>query len=235
MKATWIQAMAVVGLVTVASVASAQTYATPGAVSDSLYGGYGGGYGYFSSTYEEGVLRGLGYLRRSTGEMNYFNSLANINNEEAYTRYLANQEKKTETYFRMRQINKAARDAERPQRLSPEQVVALARVQAPEGLNPAQYNRELGRLNWPAVLNSDVFAPERVLLDRAFIARSPADVGAASAFHGQVKQLSRVMEAKLLDHISLLSPAEYIAAKKFIVGLSVESQQPMVFGALAAK
>jgi hypothetical protein len=233
MKANWItKVLSVVGLLMVASVASAQSFATPGAaVSESLYGG---GFGYYSSTYEEGVLRGLGYLRRSTGEANYYNSLARINNQEAATRYLANREKATETYFRMRQINKAARDAEQPQRLSPEQIVALARQQAPEGLNPAQYNRELGRLNWPAALNADVFAPERVLLDRAFVVRSPADVGAASAFHSQVKQLSTSLEAKLKDHLPLLSTAEYIAAKKFIVGLSVESQQPMIFGALAS-
>ena len=239
MKANWITStvLTVVSVLVVAGVASAQgSYATPsGAVSDSLYSGGYGGYGYYSSTYEEGVLRGVGYLRRSTGEMNYFNSLAHINNQEAASRYLDNREKATETYFKMQQINRAARDAQRPQRLSPEQQVALARRQAPEGLNPAQYNRELGRLNWPAVLTADVFAPERVLLERAFVARSPADVGAASAFHSQVKQLAGSMEAKLRDNLTLLSPAEYMAAKKFILGLSVESQQPMIFGALAAR
>jgi hypothetical protein len=238
MKANWMKASAlsVIGLLTLGGVAAAQTFATPsGAVSESLYGGYGGGYGYFSSTYEEGVLRGLGYLRRSTGEMNYFNSLARINNQEAAARYLVNREKATETYFRMQQINRAAREATRPQRLSPEQQLALARQQAPEGLNPAQYNRELGRLNWPAALSAEVFAPERLLLDRAFAARAPADAGAASAFHSQVKVLTSTMEAKLKDCLTLLSPAEYMAAKKFVLGLSVESQQPMIFGALASK
>lgn len=239
MKTNWIKmcGMAVLSVLAVSGVASAQTVMAP---SGSLGGGggYGGGYGgyggYFSSTYEEGVLRGLGYLAASTGEANYYNSLAAINGQEATSRWLANQEKATETYFRLKQINKAARDAQRPQRLSPEQQVALARQQAPSGLNAGQYNRELGRLNWPAVLNSDVFAPERVLLDRVFMARSPADVGAASAFHSQVKQLSTAMEAKLKDHLTLMSPAEYMAAKKFVLGLSVESQQPMVFGALAS-
>ena len=43
--------------------------------------------------------------------MNYFNSLARINNQEAMARHQANRELRTETYFRMRQINKAARDA----------------------------------------------------------------------------------------------------------------------------
>jgi hypothetical protein len=235
MKTSWIQTSvgSVLSVLLVATVASAQGYATPISTEGLNTRSYG--YGYFhASTAEEGALRGLGYLRAATGEMNYLNSLARINNQEANARYLVNREKATETYFRMQQINKAAREATRPQRLSHEEQIALARRQAPAGLNPAQYNRELGRLNWPAALTADVFAPERVLLDRAFIARSPADVGAASAFHGQVKDLADSLEAKLLDHLTMLSPAEYIAAKKFVLGLSVESQQPVIFGALAS-
>ncbi|HZN35425.1 MAG TPA: hypothetical protein VFB80_16465 [Pirellulaceae bacterium] len=229
--------LSIVGLLMLGGVAAAQTFATPsGGVTESFYGGgYGGGYGYFSSTYEEGVLRGLGYLRRSTGEMNYFNSLSNINNQEAAARYLVNREKATETYFRMQQINRAAREATRPERLTAEQQIALARQQAPNGLNPAQYNRELGRLSWPAALSADMFAPERLLLDRAFAARAPSDAGDGSAFHSQVKQLTLAMDAKLKEHLPLLSTTEYMAAKKFILGLSVESRQPMIFGALASK
>jgi len=238
MKTNWIQAsvLSVLSVLAVAATASAQsTYATP----ISTEGLHTRGYGYFydhASTLEEGVLRGLGYLRASTGEMNYLNSLSNINNQEAISRYLDNREKNTEVYFKMRQINRAARAAERPQRLSHEQQVAIARQQAPAGLNPGQYNREMGRLSWPAMLTGEAFAEERVMLERAFAARSPADVGVASAFHGQVRQLTASMEAKLQGHSQLgVSPNEYIAAKKFIQGLTVESQQPMIFGALASK
>jgi hypothetical protein len=233
MTTNWMKTslLSLIGLVAFAGVAAAQ-YTTPIGYEGINSRGYGYNY-HHASTREEGVLRGLGYLRAATGERNYLNSLANINNQEAASRYLANREQATETYFRMQHINRAAREAKRPQRLSPEQHVALARQQAPEGLNPAQYNRELGRLNWPAVLTADVFAPERTLLERAFIARSPADVGAASAFHSQVKQHASAMDSKLQDHLPLMSSAEYMAAKKFITGLAVESQQPMMFGGLA--
>ena len=94
----------------------AQTYVTPSSEVAATASGYfpGGGYGYggyHSSTAEEGVLTGLGYLTRSMGEANYFHSLAAINGQEAYNRYLQNREKATETYFRMQQINRAAREA----------------------------------------------------------------------------------------------------------------------------
>jgi hypothetical protein len=237
MKTNWIQTsvLSVLSVLVVAGAASAQsTYATPISTEGLNTRGYGYYYDH-ASTLEEGVLRGLGYLRASTGEMNYLNSLSNINNQEAISRYLDNREKNTEVYFKMRQINRAARAAERPQRLSHEQQVTIARQQAPEGLNPGQYSRELGRLNWPALLNNDAFAAERTMLDRAFATRSPADVGPASAFHGQVRQLAASLDAKLQGHLPLVSSAEYLAAKKFIQGLSVEAQQPMIFGALASK
>jgi hypothetical protein len=237
MKTNWISTsvLSVLGVLVMGAAASAQsTYATPIGYEGINQRGYGYDYDH-ASTLEEGVLRGLGYLRAATGEMNYLNSLSNINNQEAISRYLDNREKNTEVYFKMRQINRAARAAERPQRLSPEQQVAIARQQAPEGLNPGQYNRELGRLSWPAMLTGEAFAEERVLLERAFAARTPTDVGTSSAFHGQIRQLAASMEAKLQGHLPLVSPNEYIAAKKFVQGLTVESQQPMIFGALAAK
>ena len=226
--------LSVVSVLLVAGVASAQSlcHAISGAVSENPWLRRR-----LSPRFdvEEGVLRGLGYLRRSTGETRYLHSLARINNQEAVSRYLDNREKNTETYFRMQQINRAAREADPPAAAEPRAASRLARQQAPEGLNPAQYNRELGRLNWPVLLNNEVFAPEREMLDRAFAARSPADVGAASAFHSQVKMLPARWKRSCRTTSPLLSPAEYMAAKKFVLGLSVESQQPMIFGALASK
>ena len=167
--------------------------------------------------------------------MNYYNSLANINAQEAYSRYLQNREQQTETYFRMRQINRAARQAERPQRLTYEQYVALAKQNAPDGLNDVQYDRTLGRLSWPAVLSGDEFAPEREALTRAFMVRSPSDVGAATAFYAAVDRLTQSMQAKLLGKIDQLTPAEYMAAKKFVTGLAYESHQPVAVRALASR
>jgi hypothetical protein len=122
-------------VVALAGVASAQSYSGTNGYGAAgyypAYGGYGYGYGYHSSTYEEGVLRGMGALARARGEANYWNSVAAINRQEALARYIQNREQATETYFRMRQINQAARQAERPQRLSPEQYVMLARSKRP--------------------------------------------------------------------------------------------------------
>lgn len=242
MKATLISASIMTAVLAAAGAASAQSYVSPsseaGAVASSGYypngGSYSGG-GYHSSTAEEGYLTGLGSLRRSTGEANYFNSLAAINGQEAYTRYLQNREKGTETYFRMQQINRAAREATRPQPLSFERYVTLAKQQAPETLSDREYDRTMGRLNWPALLKGEEFAPEREALDRAYMARTSNDAGAASAFHSNVWQLTQSMDAKLKEKVGQTGTAEYVASKNFLQSLSYESQQPLVVRAVAAK
>jgi hypothetical protein len=232
MKANSSLVGAVASVLAMAGMASAQSYVTP-----STGGGYGynsgSGYGHHASTYEEGVLQGLASLTLARGEASYYHSLAAINAEEAYTRYLQNREKATDTYFRVRQINRSARGAERSPRLNYEQQVALAKRQAPDRLTEQQYDRTLGRLAWPAVLTGDEFAAERMALDRTFQVRSPADVGAATSFYGTVHRLTSSMEAKLKDQLGQLSSAEFLAGQKFLMGLAYESQQPLVMRGLA--
>src|SRR5437660_927215 len=136
----------VTGLLAIAGTASGQTYA----VASPGLGGYGGygyyGYGHHASTLEEGVLNGYAALAQAQGQANYYDSLAAINYQEAYSRYAANRQKATESYFRMRQVNYEAR---LPQRLTPVQYSDLARKLAPVALTDQQYNRSINRLSWP--------------------------------------------------------------------------------------
>lgn len=225
-------------LIAVASVASAQS-STSG-YGYAIHSGQGYypasyGYGHHASTYEAGVLHGYAALAAGTGEGNYYNSLARINNQEAYSRYVKNRQLATETYFRMRQINLAARNEERPDRLTQEQYVALAKKAAPGRLNAAQYDTTLGRLAWPAALAGDEFAAEREAVDTAFRSRSPGDVGVDTEFYGRVKQLASSMQVTLQDRVHELDAAQYMAAKKFLLSLSYEAQQPLVARTLALR
>src|SRR5262245_45554006 len=109
-------------LLVLAGVASAQTYgttATPAfGVSGYVPGAYGSFYGSHSSTEAEGAFRGLADLTRSVGENRYMTSLAAINAQEALSRAIDNKHKAVETYFQVKQINQAAREAARPQPLT---------------------------------------------------------------------------------------------------------------------
>ena len=113
--------------------------------------------------------------------------------------------------------------------------MALAKQQAPDTLSEREYDRTIGRLNWPALLSSDEFAAERKALNRAYMARTPADAGPASAFHSNVWQLAQTMETKLKNKANEVGSAEYLASKNFLQSLAYESQQPLVVRAVAAR
>jgi len=232
MKATFSSASFLMAVLSVAGVASAQGMAVPVA-------GFGGGfwgndYSYHSSTLEEGWLRGLGALTLSQGQANYFNSLAAINGQTAYSKFIDNRKSAVDAYFYMRQSNRAGREAARDVRLTREEYVALAKKEAPAPLTQQQYERTLGRIEWPAVLAGNEFAAEREAIDQAFKGRSLGDFGAGSAFYGNIRQLTDAFQAKLKDKLGDYDAAQYMTAKNFLRSLAYEAQQPAVVRALAA-
>ncbi len=199
-------------------------------------GGYGGfGYGYHSSTFEEGVLRGAADLTRAAGEANYFDSLAAINWQQAKAQALVNRQQRILGFFREREVNRTARKAAQPKPLSPEGYVAIARKAAPDRLGPYQYDRASGRLTWPTALMGGEFAADRAAVEMAFSTRTPGDFGAGTDFYAHVKQIADDMQARLQPQVASLSPMEFIAAKKFLSSLSYEAQQPMLIEGLATK
>ncbi len=236
MRKSMLSGAVLASLLAFAGIASAQNYGTsvtPSvAVGGFVPGGYGSG-GYHASTEAEGVLRGSADLVRSIGEGNYYNSLAAINGQEAWSRAIDNKQKAVETYFQIKQINRAAREAARPQPLTFTQYAKLAKQEAPDRLGDADYNRVMGRLSWPAVLATGDFASERTALEQAFVGRKAQDVGVSTDFHRDVRELTAAMSAKLRSRIDTMSPMEYIAAKKFLTSVAFESQQSLVPAGLA--
>jgi len=208
------------------SAASAQVYGIPGA-GYPYYNNY-----HHASTVEQGILDGIAAATAAQGQANYFNSLAEINHQDARSRYITNNKNAVDAYFYTREANQSAR---KPVRLNTEQLTAIAKNAAPARLSPQDYDSTLGRLHWPTVLLADDFATERDALERMFYKRSPGDVGAGSEFYAEVKQLSSSMQQKLSDHVSELDPAQYVAAKKFLMGVTAESTQPVVARSLALR
>ena len=111
----------------------------------------------------------------------------------------------------------------------------MAQKAAPARLSAEDYDSTLGRLHWPSALLADDFATERDALERMFYKRSPGEAGAGSEFYVEVKQFSTRMQQKLSDHVSELDPAQYLAAKKFLAGVTVEATQPLVARTLALR
>jgi len=219
MKTYLLTAAAVSFALATASIASAQSYA----VEASGYQ-WGPRAHYHASTYEEGVLRGQADVIRSWGSYNYYSSLAAVNLEEARSRYIQNREKATKTYFEMRRVNAQARAAERPERLTAQQLTKIAKQRAPQRLAAHQFNPATGELFWPAVLHEPQYASLRTEIDLLMSTRSP---GAPS--DGTSRQITQAAE-KLLDqlrsNIATYPTTDYLQAKKFLVSVKREMQFP---------
>lgn len=78
-------------------------------------------------------------------------------------------------------------------------------------------------IHWPAVLQGERFAKHRAALDELFAARQPSDHGAASSFYREVRKHVETLSSLLREQIRELSPAEYVAGRKFLEGLQNEA------------
>lgn len=194
-----------------------------------------GGWGYHSSTYEEGVLRGAAEYQRATGEANLYNSMAAEHYESARQAAIENKKFAADTYFAMRKANQEARDAARPKRLTVDQYADIAMRSAPSALAAQQYEPMSGKLAWPDVLMSKQFDADRKAIDDAFRSRDADDGGKGSNFAAHIDRLTSRMEADLKANIDQLNPMDYMAARKFLGSVAHEAQQFFDLRAVATR
>jgi hypothetical protein len=176
---------------------------------------YGGGYGYHSSTLEEGVQRGYADVVRSYGMANLLNSQAAGQFEDARKTYIENQLKATQTYFEMRRYNTEARRAERGTPLSTEQYVRIAREQAPEQLTATQLDPLTGMVNWPVALRQPAYEEFRHRIDRLF-----QDRASGYSVYGAVQKACEELAARLKADVDKIPANDYVTAKKFLDSLA---------------
>ncbi|MDP6444628.1 MAG: hypothetical protein QGG36_28735 [Pirellulaceae bacterium] len=224
MKATTLS-LIVVALTATSSFAQTNRYFAPAPLrSPALYQ-------HHASTYEEGVLRGAADAIRASGEYQYNASLSRVYNQEAISRYLDNEVKKTTTYFEKRRINRMARAQENGPKPSQEKLNQFARSRAPKALTDVQYTPELGRVAWPSGLNSPQFEAHRAAIDSLVAKRAPNNTQVDQA----IQQVAADMAGVLKSEIRSMSPSEYVAAKKFLTGLKVTVESPAGVSGLATR
>jgi hypothetical protein len=187
-------------------------------------GGWGDD-GYHASTAGEGYARGMADAIRSAGQYNLLSSQAAINMTQAQRQAVENQQKWTETYFRMREINEQYREKERGPRPTREDWIRYAQMGKPDRLSPGELDTVSGTIHWPTLLRTDSFARYRGELEQLFAER--AQTGSISS-EGVVKasQVTRAMLADLKGRIREVPTAEYLQSRKFLESLAYESQLP---------
>lgn len=217
MKTQAISTVAVMGVLVAACPAFAQCFLLQQAYFNHLNGG---------APYNSFVVN-QAYANYLNGLAMHHYSMAAMNYQRAYGLALENREKMVENYFRVRALNDQFRAARRPKPLSHEQYVELAQKNAPYRLTERQYDRKTGILRWPFVLQWEEFASERNEVTYLFLTRTPEDYGPETAFYYQVRRLTGQLELKLREKLGLVSPAEYMTAKNFVLSLAYEAQKPL--------
>lgn len=179
-------------------------------------------------------LYGLGELARGVGDYNLNTARARHEYERARARAIQNHKLAVETRFDLKRQNRQFR-AKELDPLTADQLSRVIEWQRPHRLAQHEYNPATGSLTWPVALQGKTFESEREALEYAFATRTSRDHGPESAFCSQVRQTTEGMLAKLRDRIELFSPSEFMAAKKFLVGLRYEAQSPANAMALATR
>ena len=144
-------------------------------MASNVWGGMGGSYGGgHASTAEEGALRGMADVTRSAGAANLMNSEASKNWMQGQRMYIENRQYGAETYFNMRETNKAARAAEAGPRPTREDLERYAKARTPDRLSVSELDPLTGRIEWPMVLRDEQFKQHRDALEALYDQRSAA-------------------------------------------------------------
>jgi hypothetical protein len=132
----------------------------------------------------------------------------------------------TETYFEMRKTNRDARAAEAGPRVTQEQAIRMARMSAPPRLGSTQLDPVTGHIEYPLVLQDDIFKPYRQELDSLFAKR--AETGGSiqfADFQAIQGTVSKFVDA-LKEQVNKYPAGEYGRARTFLNSLAHEASLP---------
>jgi hypothetical protein len=196
---------------------------------EAQWGGMGWGYGMgggYASTAQQGAAYGLSSVVRAEGYTNLKNSEAAKNWQEAKTQEIQNRQRWTETYFDMRKTNTEARTAEEGPRVTREQAVRLAQMQAPRRLTSTQLDPVTGHIEYPLVLTSNVYKPYRSEVDKLFSDRASSGGSLQYEDFQQIQGTVSEWAESLKEHVKEYPAGEYGKARTFLDSLANEAKYP---------
>lgn len=169
-------------------------------------------------------MHGMANIIRSQGRASRDYSRARINNEEARSKYIDNQQKWTAVYFekkRMLESHKARESAK--QRASRDAYLKTNPSAPPPRLTSSQLDSITGEIAWPAGLMISDFEKHRSKVESLFAVRSrTATTTVAADLRAEITGMRNTLKSQ----IKSMAPEEYMAARKFLESLAYEAAQP---------
>jgi len=187
------------------------------------YGRRGGGG--FGGTAASAAAMGYAQILMAQGKANVSNSQAAINWEKAKTLEIQNRRLWTETYFKMREINHAARLLEEGPRVTEEQAIAFAKAAAPRKLDVKELDPASGRIAYPEVLLDPAYDVLRKDIDDFFQKR--ARTGTVDFYDRQhARTMLNLLHGELLRHVDDYDAGSYGKAATFLDSLEAATHGP---------
>lgn len=200
--------------------------ATIGGPAAAQWGGFGYHRGGYASTAGQAAAYGMSEMMRAQGYENLQNSEAAKNWEDVKTLDIQNKMRWTETYFEMRKTNREARAAEAGPAITHDQAIRMAKMGAPPRLVSTQLDPVTGHIEYPMVLQDDIFAPYREELDKLFAKR--ASSGGSINFNEfqEIQSTVANFTEALKEHVNKYPAGEYGRARSFLDSLKHEAALP---------
>lgn len=167
-------------------------------------------------------LRYYPYYRLPTqAEINKLNAEALIAYEDAKTKNMLNKLLWTETYFKMREINRAARKKEQPPQVDNERAKRLAKKAAPRPLTNEQFDKSTGNIKVPIILTDTIFKTYIIDLKYElsdFVRKEEKDYESYNRLIRSIEFISQMLK----DNAKKYDYAEYGEAKTYLESLRYE-------------
>ncbi len=177
-----------------------------------------------ASTAVEGGLRGAGSVIQAAGEYNYNTAAGMAAAAEAASKGIANEAAAMSNYFTLKELNDAYQIRHRGPRTTGEQVAFISRITAPKRLSAYQIDSLTGEIFWPAILKRRIFAPYRDTLEQLFSERVKNNSGIGTPTYEDILASTEEFQSELKSHIDVMTPAEYVVAKRFLTSIAYEAQ-----------
>lgn len=183
-------------------------------------------WGSHASTYEAGVLAGLGSLYRGVGEYNVANSVAAYNWQLARNANLMNNIAERQARANMYASVRIAQERRHQENMKKNQAVAAFHAKERGAvLASTQIDRATGEIKWPAALQLSVFADDRESIESALVRMTDQHQVALTNSEQDISEAVNALRTKLLDRKAELRPSDYFAAKSFLDRLQNEIRE----------
>jgi hypothetical protein len=177
------------------------------------------------STAAQSYAAGYADVIRAAGDAEVSDSVAAGNYAAARSQEIDNHKKAVETYFQLKEVNKRETAKIEGPPLTQEQLYLWNKSMAPKRPNTAMLDPVTGKIAWPIILRTNLYAAPCHTLDGLFSER--ASTGSLNGDqYAAVQDSYNTILSTLTANASKYSDMDIIAVKKLIDALLYEARFP---------